>query len=176
MNKSVGLRRGTVVLCDYDPRWVEEFETEKEWILATGGEHIIAIEHIGSTAVSGLSAKPIIDMSAGIARFRDASALIDPLAAIGYHFYKKFQRQMLFAKGPDERRTHYLHVMRYRGAKWQNDLLFRDYLRAHPDAVVKYSQLKKKLAQKFPADREKYTDGKNDFITGVIQKAQQEKI
>ncbi len=128
---SIGLKRGTVKIIRYDKKWKTEFKKEESKILDICGDKIISIEHIGSTAVPYLSAKPIVDISVGIKRFKDVEDLIKPLTSIGYHFYKKFQKQMLFCKGPDSKRTHYLHVMRFNGVKWKNDLLFRDYLRTH---------------------------------------------
>ena len=89
---------------------------------------------------------------------------IKPLDALGYHFYKKFQQQILFAKGPDKKRTHYLHAMKYNDAKWQSDLLFRDFLRMHPARAKDYTRLKQRLAKQYPNDREQYTAGKKSFI------------
>ena len=173
MSKSIGLQRGTVKVVPYQHQWAEEFAKEKERILATCGDQIVAIEHIGSTAVPGLAAKPIIDMAAGLRRFQDADTLIKPLAALGYQFYKHFQHQLLFCKGPEARRTHYLHVMRYRGAKWQSDQLFRNYLRTHPREVERYANLKAKLARQYPEDRDRYTQSKDHYIKSVVAKAKQ---
>ncbi len=171
---SIGLKRGTVTVVPHNTRWAAEFEKEKKRIVDACGDQIIAIEHIGSTSVQGMAAKPIIDMSAGIARLYDARSLIEPLSKIGYGFYKQFQHQMLFCKGPDTRRTHYLHVMRYRGSKWQNDLLFRDYLRTHPEEVWRYTNLKETLAARYANDRQSYSDGKDRYIKSVIEKARED--
>ena len=168
----IGLKRGSVKIILYKKEWAREFEREKARISKVCGDRVVAIEHIGSTSVPGLAAKPIIDIAVGIKTLKDAEKLLKPLDTIGYHFYKKFQRQRLFvAKGPDARRTHYLHVMRYNGAKWKSDQLFRDYLRSHPKAVKQYSELKKKLAGAHADDRQTYSDNKNTFIKSVIAKA-----
>lgn len=167
----LGLKRGTVALLPYDRAWAKEAAMEKERLMSVCGEYVEAIEHIGSTAIPGLCAKPIIDMSIGLKRFRDAPLLITPLNSIGYHFYKHFQHQMLFCRGPNEKRTHYLHIMRYQGKKWKHDLAFRAYLRSHPSDRSRYAKLKHTLAKRYHSDRQSYSDGKHDFITSIITKA-----
>ena len=174
---SIGLKCGTVKIVLYKKQWNKEFIKEKACILSVCGDRIIAIEHIGSTSVPGLSAKPIIDIAVGIKRLKDAEELLKPLRKIGYNFYRKFQRQRLFvAKGPDEKRTHYLHVMRYKGTKWQTDQFFRNYLRTHPKEVERYTNLKEKLSKLHTDDRQSYADGKNAFIKSVIDKARNHSI
>ena len=168
----IGLKRGTVKVVPYRKEWAREFEKEKARIFQICGDKIVAVEHIGSTSVPGLAAKPIIDIAIGVRRLEDAEQLLRPLRKIGYQFYKKFQRQRLFvAKGPDENRTHYLHVMRYKGAKWNADQLFRNYLRSHPKEVKRYIQLKTKLAREHSNNRQAYSDGKDIFIKSIIKKA-----
>ena len=167
----IGLRRGKVRLFLHHPRWKYLFEIEKKRILKKAGAFIIDIQHIGSTAVPGLSAKPIIDMSIGVRRLKDAKELKSHLHALGYQFDRSFQHQLFFAKGPDSKRTHYLHVMRYKGAKWQNDKLFRDYLQTHLSRAKAYDVLKKKLARLYPEERQKYSDGKDAFIKRTIELA-----
>ncbi len=170
---SIGLKRGTVKVVPYQKKWATEFEREKARILKVCGDKVVAVEHIGSTSVPGLAAKPIIDIAIGIKRLKDAKKLLPALRKLNYHFYKEFQRQRLFvAKGPDEKRTHYLHVMRYNGAKWKTDQLFKNYLRTHPKAVEQYSKLKQKLSKVHPDDRQSYADDKNNFIKSIIKKAQ----
>lgn len=167
----IGLKRGTVKLVPHDKKWNVAFEREKNKLMAKVGSIVVDIQHIGSTAIVGIYAKPIIDMSAGVRRLKDAKKLVKPLDKLGYHFYKKFDQQILFAKGADAKRTHYLHVMRYKGAKWKSDALFRDYLLAHPARATAYANLKKKLAKQYPTDREKYTAGKNLFIKTTLRLA-----
>ena len=165
----IGLKRGIVKITPHQKQWETAFETEKKNLLKALGNRVVDIQHIGSTSVPGLPAKPIIDISIGLRRFKDARKLLKPMEKAGYGFYKKFQQQILFAKGPDSRRTHYVHVMRYRGAKWTTDMLFRDYLRTHPRRVKAYAMLKLRLAKQFANDRGKYSDGKNRFIKETLQ-------
>jgi len=167
----IGLKRGTVKLSPHHQKWDQAFRKEKSRTLEKLDNSIVAIEHIGSTAIPKIPAKPIIDMSLGVWRLKDAKKFIKPLDALGYHFYKKFQQQILFARGPDRKRTHYLHVMKYNGAKWKSDLLFREFLLRHPARARAYGALKQKLAKQYPNDREKYTFGKSVFITKTIQLA-----
>lgn len=170
---SIGLKRGTVKVVPYQKKWAVEFEKERARILAVCGDKVMAVEHIGSTSVPGLAAKPIIDIAIGVKRLKDAPKLLKPLKEIGYAFSRDFPRQRLFvAKGPEENRTHYLHLMRYQGAKWQSDQLFRNHLRTHPNTVEQYTKLKQKLAKNYPNDRQKYTEGKDKFIKGVIERTE----
>ena len=167
----IGLKRYTVKLSQYRPVWAWEFEVEKQCLMDVLGSKVIDIQHIGSTSIPGLVAKPIIDLSIGIRRFKDAEKLIKPLAKLGYRFDRKFQHQRFFAKGPDARRTHYLHLMRFGGKKWKSDKLFRNYLRAHPRRIAAYAALKEKLAKRFPNERQKYSDGKDQFIKETLRMA-----
>ncbi len=169
--KSIGLKRGTVAVAPYNPCWADEFEKERNKILKTCGKSIDAVEHIGSTSVPNLPAKPIIDIAVGITRLKDAKKLIKPLANIGYHFYRINQYEMFFAKGPDSCRTHYIHVVRYKGAKWNNDILLRNYLRTHPKEIREYATLKNQLAKQYGNDRYAYTAQKDAYIKSVIKKA-----
>ncbi len=170
-SKALGLKRGSVQLHPYAKQWAAEFERERNRLLTKLGNLVVDIQHIGSTSVPGLSAKPILDISAGVRRFKDASKLTSSLRELGYSFDRSFQHQLFFAKGPDANRTHYLHVMRYKGAKWCSDALFRNYLIQHPRRAKEYAQLKTRLAKQFPHERQKYTDGKNAFIKETIRMA-----
>ncbi len=167
----IGLKRGSVKLAPSQKEWSIEFEREERRLKEVLGHRVVDIQHIGSTSVPGLTAKPIIDISIGIKRFGDTKYLLKPMKRLGYGFYKNFQKQTLFAKGTDARRTHYVHVMRYKGAKWTADMLFRDYLREHPQRARQYGLLKTNLARQFPNDRGEYTNGKNTFIKETLRLA-----
>ncbi len=169
----IGLKRGMVKLVPHDKKWSAAFEREKKRLMAKIGGVVVEIQHVGSTAVKGIHAKPIIDMSAGVRKLSDAEQLVRPLSRLGYNFYRKSDRQTFFAKGSDSKRMYYLHVMQYKGSKWKRDLMFREYLAAHPTRARAYVALKKKLAKKYPADREKYTTGKKTFIQATLRLARQ---
>jgi len=164
----IGLKRGSVKLVPHHKGWSRVFKLERKRLINKLGKAVVDIQHVGSTAISGIHAKPIIDMSAGVRRLSDAQKLVRPLSRMGYRFYRKFGQQILFAKGPDAKRTHYLHVMRYNGAKWKSDMLFREYLLTHPRRAMAYAKLKKKLAKRFPDDRQLYSDGKDSFIKATL--------
>ncbi len=167
----IGLKRGAVKLLPYNAKWAEEFEKEKKRLFGALGDKVISIQHIGSTSVPGLDAKPIIDLALGIRRFKDAEKLMKPLAQLGYNFDRKFQYQRFLAKGPDTKRTRYLHVMRFNGKKWRNDKLFRDYLRTHPKQAKAYSDPKRNLSKQYPDKRQKYSDGKDKFVKKTLRMA-----
>jgi GrpB-like predicted nucleotidyltransferase (UPF0157 family) len=170
--------RAPVVIVDYDARWPAMYEEERQRVLNATGELIVAIEHIGSTAVPGLGAKPIIDLMAAVRRLTDAEECIEPLESVGYEYVPEYNKIMperrYFHKGPPERRTHHLHIVELTGDFWTRHLLFRDYLRAHPKEAQKYYRLKKDLSAKYHTDREGYTEAKSSFIESVISKAQAE--
>lgn len=167
----IGLKRGTVKLMTHDKNWSKLFEQEKKRVSDKARDILIDIQHIGSTAIPGIKAKPLIDILAGTARLKDGEKLIKPLNALGYKFYRKSGHEIFFAKGPDAKRTHYLHVVRHRGMKWKKDIFFRDYLRSHPIEAKKYEALKIKLAEKSMGTRGAYTKGKDVFIKRVLSLA-----
>ena len=137
------------------------------------GEHIVAVEHSGSTAVPGLGAKPIIDILIGVRKLSDAGACIEPLEALGYHYVPEYEAEI-----PDRRyfrrgrpRTHHVHMVEVGGDFWVNQLLFRDYMRANPEVAREYYALKKRLAEEHREDRDAYTDAKTDFVMGALGRA-----
>lgn len=169
---SIGLRQGTVQLQPYDPHWSLEFEKEKQKLLDMFGEKIIAMEHIGSTAVPGLPAKPLIDMIAAIHSFDDLECFIEPLKELGYEYMpeRMYADRKFFPKGPRSNRTHHLNlVLKDNFEQWTSPLLFRDYLREHEAVRDEYAQPKTLLAVEYGDNREIYTKSKNDFIQRILQ-------
>lgn len=149
----------------YDPRWPESFEKEKVAILSKTAQAIVAIHHIGSTSVPGLSAKPIIDMlieTPSLEIFDKHSAAIETL---GYEGLGEMgiPGRRYFRKG-GENRTHQIHAFATGDRGLPRHLAFRDYLRAHPEVCREYDELKRKVAEICEQDIDKYCDGKNDFI------------
>ena len=165
-----------VVIVDYDPRWPALFEEERAIICAAIGAHIIAIEHVGSTAVPGLGAKPVIDIIVGSRSLADAARCIEPLRAAGYGYHPQHEAEMPERRYFDvqtDRRDAHLHMVEFGGEFWQRHLAFRDYLRANPEAVAEYDRLKRQLAARFGSDRDGYTNAKTDFIRGLDRRALQ---
>lgn len=168
-----------VIVSPYNPDWKNEFEREQDKIrLALKGLDV-HIEHIGSTAIKGLGSKPTIDMMAGVLSLtlvNENEQYIENLARIGYEYVFKpeFPERLFFRRGKWRAGTHHLHVYKYQGQQWNDQILFREYLKNHPDTRDQYYSLKKVLESQFKHDRVAYTSGKADFIREVIRKARQD--
>jgi len=164
-----------IVIAGYDRRWPAMFEAERARIVEAIGGWLVDIQHVGSTSVPGLAAKPIIDIMPGIRSLADAPRIIDPLARIGYEYVPEYEDQLperrYFRKppGPERqwRRDFHMHIVETTSDFWRRHLAFRDYLRSHPEACAEYAALKRKLAAQFSADRDGYTDAKTGFITRI---------
>jgi GrpB-like predicted nucleotidyltransferase (UPF0157 family) len=168
-----------VIVVEYDPSWPRRFEEEKARLLVVVGDQIEDIQHIGSTAVPGLGAKPIIDIQVSLRDLVLVQKCVGPLESIGYeylgeygvpgrHFFHKPARR------PFSERTHHLQIVEKGGEQWRKVLLFRDYLRAHPEVSQQYHLLKKGLVSRFGADRDGYTEAKTAFVRSVLEKAEME--
>ncbi len=174
-----------IALVPYDPHWPELFTLEAARIREVlGSDSIVAVEHFGSTAVPGLSAKPIIDLIVAVRSLAEARKYAVPaLEVLGYVYWSDDPApdRLFFVKGlpPNGPRAHHVHIVepsvshnpRLGAFSFADRLLFRDYLRAHPDEARRYEDLKRDLAARFPDDREAYTDGKTEYVYGVMQKA-----
>ncbi|SDE68260.1 GrpB domain, predicted nucleotidyltransferase, UPF0157 family [Paenibacillus sp. UNCCL117] len=165
-----------VIIEEYNEDWAFEYTQEERKIKELLGTKAIAIEHIGSTSVQGLGAKPIIDFMAGVNEWSDVDEFMEPLAKLGYEhvYHREFPNRRFFRKGQWRAGTHHFHVYRYGSDEWNNNILFRDYLRTHSDVREQYNHLKKTLAEKYPNDRAAYTNAKHPFIADVIEKAKKE--
>lgn len=163
----------TIRVVSYRPKWYELFQVEAVRIKAILGQQLIAIHHIGSTSVRGLSAKPIIDIMPLVRCIEAVDQYNDAFIALGYRPYGEngIPGRRFFVKGPNYKRTHHIHTYELHHPEVARHLDFRDYLRAHPDFAHKYGQLKIKLAQQFPHDIDGYIRGKSPFINDVIKKA-----
>ncbi len=171
--ESLGLERHTVTLKPHDAGWAELFEAERLQLKPVLGNEV-DVQHIGSTAVSGLQAKPVLDIGVAVEDFDAAFAFVEPLKTLGYTFRGEqgILRRHYFVKGRDKNRTHHLHMLERTNPEWRRLLFFRDYLRAHPEALEQYQKLKTYLAKRFPNDREAYTRGKNAFIQDILNRAE----
>lgn len=158
-------------LAPYDDRWPLQFAEERERLRA-GFPRVLKIEHVGSTAVPGLQAKPIIDILAGVESMAVADRLFEPLLAHGYTTSREFNATLAdrrwFMRSANGRRTHHLHVVVAGDPTWTQWLRFRDVLRADASLAQQYSALKAELAAKYRHDREAYTDAKSEFVATVI--------
>lgn len=166
----------TVKLCNYNPNWEKQFEYEKHRILNILGDRVIGIEHIGSTSIKNLKAKPIIDIMVGVQEIDDVNNLVNPLSEIDYEYVLKpeLKNRKFFRKGLWGQGTCHLHICELNSEEWIDKLLFRDYLRLHPKIAVEYTLLKEELAFKYQRDRRSYTRKKEPFIKAIIEKARKE--
>ena len=180
---ALGLKRGVVELADHDPEWanIAAQTIERLWSIfgsCSSGGIVADIQHVGSTAIKGIKAKPIIDIAVAVDDFTEVENLIPVLEAEGFLWRKRENEQrVLFAIGdyanPDGLVTHFIHVMKPESNEWFKCVGFRDYLNRHISAAKEYEALKVKLANDNPIDpgREKYVAGKNDFIMKILADA-----
>lgn len=160
-------------LADYDPEWPDRFAAEAALLAdaigrwATGGIH-----HVGSTAVPGLLAKPVIDILVGVDSLSESLPCLQLLEPLTYHYAPYLPGEMHWLCKPDPaRRTHHLHLVPTGCERFVDELAFRDYLRAHADHARAYEQLKRDLAAAHRHDREAYTDGKAEFVLDTLDLA-----
>lgn len=153
----------------YDAAWPRLFEEEREQLAGAIGPWLTGpIEHIGSTAVPGLSAKPVIDILAGVESLDASRPAIAAAAALGYcYFPYRPDSEHWFCKPSPAFRTHHLHLVPFGGEQWKGTLAFRDYLRAQPQIAAEYAALKAQLARSHRDDREAYTQAKSPFIRRI---------
>jgi GrpB-like predicted nucleotidyltransferase (UPF0157 family) len=170
-----------IVVVSYDPAWPDRFRLEAELLQHLLPAHVcLRIEHFGSTAVPGLEAKPIIDILLGVGSIAAAvSDAVPLLESVGYSFWRDNpdKLRLFLVKGlppSSPQRTHHLHVVELGSELWDR-LLFRDYLRAHPEEAGRYAAVKRDLAVRNTVDREAYTAGKGTYISGVMEKAMKER-
>jgi GrpB-like predicted nucleotidyltransferase (UPF0157 family)/GNAT superfamily N-acetyltransferase len=154
----------------YDPRWPRLFEQERALLeVAIGRWASGGIHHVGSTAVPGLDAKPIVDILVGVEDLETSRASFEPLGSLGYVYAPYLPEEMhWFCKPHPSRRTHHLHLVPRGSRRFAGELEFRDRLRADPGAAAAYARLKHELAARFGTDREGYTEAKGAFIRGLL--------
>jgi GrpB-like predicted nucleotidyltransferase (UPF0157 family) len=163
----------TVALHPYDPAWPVTFDNEASLLIEalapwiTGGVH-----HVGSTAIPGLAAKPVIDIMVGVCDLDSTRPCIDLLAALDY-CYAPYRVDVMhwFCKPSPQRRTHHLHLVPTGSQRFTDVLAFRDYLRTHQDMARQYEQLKHQLAARHSHDRNAYTDAKTAMVAAITERA-----
>jgi GrpB-like predicted nucleotidyltransferase (UPF0157 family) len=164
----------TFDLAEYDPAWPSIFESESELLTKVFGDDLIDIQHIGSTSIPGLRAKPIIDLLAAVESFAPVEQYVRLLAPLSYHHHAHpdEDERIFFWKGVP--RTHHLHIVEYATWEHQRHIIFRDYLRAHPEIAQWYEQIKRELWIAFRGNRPAYTKGKTAFINTIMARAVEE--
>jgi GrpB-like predicted nucleotidyltransferase (UPF0157 family) len=168
-----------VVVVEYRPGWRKIFEDEERIIRAALGDVSARVEHVGSTAVEGLAAKPIVDIMVGLEDFSLADGLVPKIEALGYEYVRKFEEVMpfrrFFTKEQDGVRTHQIHMVAVGCEFWERLLLFRDFLRRNPEVAEKYASLKKELAGREWGDVDEYADAKTEFVRGIEEEARRKR-
>jgi GrpB-like predicted nucleotidyltransferase (UPF0157 family) len=162
-------REAAVEIVPYDPRWPGLFDQEQRTLFRTIEPWLAGpIEHIGSTAVTGLAAKPVIDIMAAVTSLEASRPALPVLAGAGY-CYSPYRpdSEHWFCKPSPAFRTHHLHLVPLDSPQWIGAIAFRDYLRAHPAVAAEYGRLKADLAREYRLDREAYTQAKSPFVTRI---------
>ncbi len=168
----LGLKYGTVRLVDHDTSWSQAFANEHALLHEAFKGLDICIEHVGSTAVPGLPAKPILDMAVGITTLADIPACIARLQQLGYEYRGDAGPHggHLFVRAIGDIRTHHLHVVLLDGPAWRGYLGLRDLLRTDPVAREQYATGKAELARRFADDRKAYTQAKEPLVGGLLRR------
>jgi GrpB-like predicted nucleotidyltransferase (UPF0157 family) len=161
-----------IIIVPYDSEWAMQFSHLGDEIRQSLGNVAKRIDHIGSTSVVGLDAKPIIDIQISVASFEPQNAYLIPLTQLGYVFRADNSdlTKRYFREPAGERRIH-IHVRRLGSWSEQFALLFRDYLRVHPEEARRYAALKYNLASRYGEDRESYTEAKTPFLWEMMRQA-----
>lgn len=157
----------------YDATWADQYAAEAMNICSALGNAELPMEHIGSTAVPGLSAKPVVDMMLGVEKLSQVDEWKGQLEALGYEeiHHSDMPERRFFRKGPRRAGTHHLHVYVYQSEAWNHQWLFREELRRSSAKRQHYERLKQRLARWYPQDRKRYTAAKAPFIQQTIEQA-----
>ena len=158
-----------IEIVPYDPLWPMRFYDEAEVLRRALAPWLAgAIEHIGSTAIPGLAAKPVIDIMVGVATLDESRPAVAAATALGY-CYAPYRADIehWFCKPSPARRTHHLHLIPVGTSQWLRPIAFREYLRAHSSVAREYERLKRQLADAHRLDREAYTQAKHPFIDAI---------
>jgi len=170
----LGLKRGEVSVEEHNPEWeafAKKIINDLKEILS---DHAVDIQHVGSTAIKNICAKPIIDLAVATLDFNPILSMNKKLEAGGFIFRgQDYDDQYLYVCGGEDYRTVHVHVVLYNSERWNNYLNMRDYLNSHKEDARAYSELKESLAKQYPKDRIKYTEMKSAFINEILNKAKE---
>lgn len=169
----MGLKMGTVRLEKYNADWKKEFEEEKNNLKEIFKNVAIDIQHIGSTSIENISAKPIIDIAVGVKSLSDFEKVKNYFINNKEYSLREENTpgEILVRKGVEEAVTHFIHVMECDSERYKNAIIFRDYLRENLDDKIEYEKLKEELAEKYKDNRKMYTASKHEFIQKILEKA-----
>jgi len=166
-------RDPAVRIADYDPAWPQEAARELGRVGGALGDLAVRLDHVGSTAVPGLAAKPIVDLQVSVAALEPQTTYVEPLAAVGYLFvpFPDSPEYHFFGKPPKRPRTHHLHVCLAGSREERRHLAVRDFLRADPGEAARYEAVKREAARLHPEDRIAYMEGKDAFVRDLERRA-----
>lgn len=161
-------------ISEYDPTWPEKFRKEKARLLQIFARSFVDIEHIGSTAVPGLGAKPIIDMMGGLKNMNNADSLLGPLREYGYvtppHCNDGLTDRRWLLRHAGGHRTHHLHLVAHGGEAWRRTIQFRDALCRDPESLKRYEKLKRDLVTITDNNRSAYISAKSEFVEMILKR------
>ena len=186
----IGLKRGMVKLCEHEKEWEMEAQNTIYRLKQILGDVIKDIQHVGSTAIPSIKAKPIIDIALAVPNFTDIIGYNSKLELHGFYYRYAMDRfnnifrgeidltsnnirQLLYAcggyyDGSNKLQTHFIHVVKTESTEWRNYIKFRDHLNTHPLVAKEYENLKIMLYRKYADNREEYTAHKRDFIQRIL--------
>lgn len=169
----LGLDKSLVTVYPYNEQWPIEFEKEKRILSEILKDFNVEIEHVGSTSIPGLSAKPIIDIAIGVKNEETLFEIEPVMADAGYDILNNYETkgEILARKGPPECRTHYIHIQLIDSEYWDEFMYFKRYLLEHPEEIKEYENLKQELSNKYAKERKKYTAEKNEYISSILEKS-----
>jgi GrpB-like predicted nucleotidyltransferase (UPF0157 family) len=166
---------GTVEVVDYDPAWPARFEAERALLVDAVPGLFLSVEHIGSTSVPGLAAKPTIDILGVVDGLDEVVRAVEPLAAAGYDYrpgaFPDGERHLFFRKVRSGKRLVHLHVLAASSHRVDEYRLFRDFLRANQPVAARYGEYKRALAARFSHDRQRYVDTKQGEVDVMLEEA-----
>ena len=171
---SIGMKRGTVYLEPHQEEWERAAKETIQTLKRILGSVAVDIQHIGSTSIKTISAKPIIDIAIAVNDFDGILSMREELRQNGVIYrFEESPRQLLFVMGDFEKdtRSHHIHVVLYGSDEWNNYINFRDYLNSNIEAAREYEAVKLRLAEQYPDDRIAYTDGKQEVIDRLLAEA-----
>lgn len=163
-----------VEVVPHDPRWRDAFEAEAEQVAAALGENVLAVHHVGSTAIPDIYAKPVVDLLVEVRDISEVDGRSPSMESLGYEVMGEYGipgRRYFRKETREGLRTHHVHAFEAGSVEAERHLAFRDYMIAHPEDAQKYSELKRKLAEQHPHSIDAYMDGKDGFIKEMDRRA-----
>jgi GrpB-like predicted nucleotidyltransferase (UPF0157 family) len=163
-----------VEVVPHNPRWRDTFEAEAKHVAAALGENVVAVHHIGSTAIPNIYAKPVVDLLVEVREITEVDGRSSAMESLGYEVMGEYgiPGRRYFRKDNQEGiRTHHIHAFEAGSTEAERHLAFRDYMIAHPVDAQRYSELKRRLAEENPQSMDGYIDGKDNFVKEMDRRA-----